>query len=146
MPALGYGQDIAVYEGGIGKVHRIISKRELLAQDLRKRLETPRGTLTYFISPDDPKYSTYEEYGYDLTLLLEQKFSPGRILATQIELKNEMEKDDRVNQAIVNIDDSILRTSILHIEITIIPISQFGGPFNMILEVQDAAISLFEVD
>lgn len=146
MPALGYGQDIAVYEGGIGKVHRIISKRDLLAQDLRKRLETPRGTMLYFISLADPKYSDYEEYGYDLTLLLEQKFSPGRILATSIEVKNEMEKDDRVNQAIVNIDDSILRTSILKIEIMIIPISQFGGPFKMIMEVENAAISLFEVD
>lgn len=144
--ALKYGKDIAVYEGGIGKVYTLIEKRDLLAQDLRKRLETPRGTLLYFISPEDPKYADYEEYGYDLTLLVEQKFTPGRILATEVEVKNEMEKDDRVSQAIVTVDKSILTTSILHIEIMIIPISQFGGPFKMIMEVQEAAISLFEVE
>lgn len=146
MAVRGYGQDIAVYEGGIGKVHRIIKDRELLAQDLRKRLETPRGTLLYFISPNDPKYSDYEEYGYDITLLVEQKFTRARVLATQIEIKNELEKDDRVSEAIVTVDDSILLTkSILRIEAEIRPNSQLGI-FTMIMEVKDAAISLFEVD
>lgn len=142
---IGYGQDISVYEGGIGKFHRIIKGRELLAQDLRKRLETPRGTMLYFISKDDPKYPEYEEYGYDITLLLEQKFTPGRILAMQVEIKNELEKDDRVSQAIVTVDGSkLLRQSILTITINIIPNSQLGT-FTMILEVADAAIQLFEV-
>ena len=101
--------------------------------------------MLYFISKDDPKYPEYEEYGYDITLLLEQKFTPGRILAMQVEIKNELEKDDRVSQAIVTVDGSkLLRQSILTITINIIPNSQLGT-FTMILEVADAAIQLFEV-
>lgn len=143
MPT-GYGQDIAVYEDGIGQIHKIISGRTLLAQDLRKRLETVRGSMLYFISVDDPKYSDYEEYGYDLTLLVEQKFTPGRVLAAQIEIKNELEKDDRVSEAIVSVTHS-LQTSILKIVIQVIPKSQLGT-FTMILEVGDAGIQLFEVN
>ena len=133
MKPAGMGTDISVYrqgEAGIGRVLRLVSEQDLLIEALLKRLETPKGWLARFVSPTRSDYADYQEYGHDISDLLNKRYTPAKVLAEETEIKIQMESDDRVQEARVNVAISIT-ANILRIDIRIIP--KRGGPFRLVL-------------
>lgn len=93
-----------------------------LAQDLYHRLCTERGTL-----PDD------DDYGLDLRRYLSRPTDDASLLLSQTEIAAELEKDDRVASAEVEL--TMLDPKTLSVAITIEPNILGLGPFTMIVAV-----------
>jgi len=122
-----YGTDKSVYRnGGIGKRIILINYRENLLEAIQKRLTTPRGWLAKF--GGDP------DYGYDVSSLLHAKFTPARILAEEVQIKVECEKDDRIRSAEVSITQAT-RGDIEILRITIEVTPKGSGPFKAVAEI-----------
>lgn len=125
--------DISVYPNGIGRSFMLISDRVELAQALLKRLETPSGWLARFMDPNSAAYADYQNYGYDISNLLNQKFTPAKVLAMETGIKIECEKDSRVFSTDVLVNVTITQ-SVLTIQITVTPKDpRYGGPFKFII-------------
>ncbi|MGK3961317.1 hypothetical protein WMF01_12120 [Sorangium sp. So ce1667] len=71
---------------------RLTDERQMLIQSAIMRLSTERGTYW-----NDP------EYGYDIVESVNDSFDDARSLALQTDVKAELEKDERVETAIVNV-------------------------------------------
>lgn len=121
-----YGDDVWC-DGDLRPDMPEISGRLLLAQDLRNRLESAPGSLSW-----DPLGI---DYGYDLRALINTKQRDLKGITGRI--SSECEKDDRVDAATCTAEwtsDSSIR-----IDITV---DDGDGPFPFTLNVTDLTVEL----
>lgn len=112
--------------------------RKLLGQALYRRLITAQGALV-----DD------RDYGLGLAVLVNKATSTASLQELSGRIRQEMEKDDRVDQAIVQLTTSAGETGIgtnLTISIRVFPEDPNVGPFSLVLAVTDGTVLLNAID
>ena len=108
---------------------RTTSGRTMLAQALVRRIITPRGTLI-----------GDEEYGTDITEMVNDDMSAGDIAALNSAVEAEWQKDERVLDA--SVTSVLSRQGILTI---VGVITDQKGPFSLTLAVSQLTIDLLAV-
>ena len=125
-----------------------VSGRRCLAENLARRLITPRGTLI-----DDPNY------GYDLTGFTNADMAPSDIAQMQSGITSEFLKDERVTGAQVTVQFvgpsqvSAAQTATisnpqptpLGVIIINAVISDSTGPFTLVLSVSNVTVTILAV-
>jgi hypothetical protein len=98
----------------------------VLGQDLARRLSTPRGALL-----EDPNY------GRDLRQYLSRGMTPEELAALPDEIRGEVQKDERVEEAEVEIARSNANAFEVRVRGT-----ASEGPFSFTFEAAAAAVTL----
>lgn len=128
----GYGADISC-ASDIAADMAEVSGRLVLAQALIRRLDCPRGAL-----PDDAAY------GIDLRSYCNRGVTADEVRALAGQVRNELEKDDRVDRASVVVRPSATAQT-LAIEIAITAVDPDVEAFTLTLSVSSAAVLLEEL-
>lgn len=105
---------------------REVSGRELLAQAIARRLQTPRGGLFYD-----------NDYGYDLRALVNAPELPKKTVETNIE--NEVLKDERILDAVVDVRYEGDPADQLFVRLLL---RDGTGPFALVLSVSDVTVEI----
>lgn len=130
----GYGSDVSCVSDLDERMTELPGDSLLvLAQALARRLDCPRGAL-----PDDP------DYGIDLRGHCNRGVTTAEIRALAGQVRSELEKDDRVDRALVTVTPSPTGSS-LRIEAAITPVDHRLGGFALTLAVTDAGLLLEEL-
>ena len=109
---------------------REVSGRELLAQAIARRLQTPRGGGLFYDA----------DYGYDVRQFVSGSTLPEGTIEAAIE--NEILKDERV--ADVQVDVRYF-TANKNLKIYV-AINDGDGPFDLVLDVSDVTVELLTED
>lgn len=124
-----HGTDIKVLPDLAEDDAELATGLDCLGQDLALRLDTPRGSLI-----SDP------DYGLDLRSYLNSAQTPRQILEIIVNVKNELEKDDRVDACDVQASYSI-QARVLTIKATVYTRT---GPYLFTFLVNQDAVLLAE--
>lgn len=130
--ALGYGTDISCTDD-LSEPMADVDPRSTtaIAQALIRRLDCPRGRLA-----DDA------DYGLDVRGYLNRGTTAAELSGLAGAIRNEVEKDDRVSSAIVQVSAAL---SSLSVRIRIVPADVDTAEFSLTLAVTDAAVLLQEI-
>lgn len=130
--ALGYGTDIACTDDLAEPMADVDpTSTTAIAQALLRRLDCPRGRLV-----DDA------DYGLDIRGYLNRGTTVAELNALAGAVRNEVEKDDRVSSAIVQVAASL---SSLSVRIRIVPADPNLDEFSLTLAVTSAAVVIQEI-
>lgn len=130
----GYGSDLSCTSDLDERMTELAGDSTLaLAQALARRLDCPRGAL-----PDDP------DYGIDLRGYCNRGVTAAEIRALAGQVRAELEKDDRVDQAAVTVTPFPTGSS-LRIEAAITPVDHRLGGFALTLAVTSAELLIEEL-
>ena len=124
------GTDGAWFGGDIDARIGLTSGLTLLGQDLVARLSTPRGGLWYD-----------EDYGYDLSGLLNDDTSPARILEIQHNVEEEVRKDERVEDCRARVSFNAA-ASALHVSLHV---TIAEGAFDFVLAASAVTVELLQI-
>jgi hypothetical protein len=118
--------------GGLSVGPRFVMVSEFicLAWSLARRLETPRGSLSW--SPND---------GTDMRDWLNRSDTPQHRFSAQVAAKDECEKDERVQAALVSAQFQSATSSL----ILTVSITTAVGPFQLVLKVTALAVTVLDV-
>ena len=127
--ATDYGTDISCYPD-LDAAFGMVSGFTLVAQDLSRRLETPRGGLFYD-----------SNYGTDVRAWCNGSGTPAEIGALRAAIENECRKDDRVLDIVATVTFSA-PTSSLAIKLLV---TLKDGTFGLVLAVSSVTLSILQV-
>jgi hypothetical protein len=126
----GYGSDLSCVNDLSDTAEEVDPFGQLgIAQAAVRRLTTQRGTL-----PDDP------EYGHDVTQYLNRGMTPEDIRDGQSACRNELTKDDRIEDATVTF--TLITLTVLRIGVALTPADPNLKPFTFTFAVTDGAVLL----
>lgn len=127
--AIDYGYDLSCYDDCDIFFTEIngLDNTEIIAQSIYRRIITEHGTLI-----DD------EDYGYGLDSLLSRGITGDNLQIIPSEIKQEILKDDRVDECTVE----IIALSSRNIQLTINCIASDDTSFNLIINVTDFGATL----
>ncbi|HSN26434.1 MAG TPA: hypothetical protein VLT45_09115 [Kofleriaceae bacterium] len=134
MGDLGFGTDLRGASDLFDTMDEITDPNDplIVAEAIARRLDCPAGGLI-----DDPLY------GKDLREYLNRGTTDAELMRTAAEIRAEVMKDDRVDQAVVTVTPGGLPLgSRLEISIRITPVDPRTGVFTMTLQVTSAAVVL----
>lgn len=130
--ALGYGTDISCTDDLAEPMADVDpTSTTAIAQALLRRLDCPRGRLV-----DDA------DYGLDARGYLNRGTTVAELNALAGAVRNEVEKDDRVSSAIVQVAASL---SSLSVRIRIVPADPNLDEFSLTLAVTSASVVIQEI-
>lgn len=130
----GYGSDISGAYDVDPNAREVNGLTTLaLAQALVRRLDCPRGAL-----PDDG------DYGIDLRSYCNRGVTANDLRSLGGQIKNELQKDDRVDTVVVRLAPSSTGTT-MRVEVAVQPVDARIGGFTMTLSASDAAVLLDEI-
>lgn len=133
---VGYGSDLACQTDltdQMTELDGVDDAEQILAEAILRRLDCPRGGL-----PDDPNY------GYDVRGDLNRGMTTDEIRALAGRIRNEVEKDDRVDSVVVTVTPSSTGDS-LAISIRVTPVDASLGVFKLLVAVTDGSLLLQEI-
>lgn len=124
------GRDISVFPD-LGKRFRIVSGRRCLAEDLLKRITTPRGKLHY--APD---------YGIDVRDFLNDAITADKLKTIRAAIVAECAKDERVLSVVASVtfDETTRRLTIQ------LAVATVDGSFKLIVAADANLVELLRVE
>ncbi|KYG11405.1 hypothetical protein BE21_57485 [Sorangium cellulosum] len=125
---MAFGETINIFSP---MFRRLTDERQMLIQAAIMRLSTERGTYW-----NDP------EYGYDITEAVNDAFDSARLLALQTDVKAELEKDERIESAIVTVrTEEGNGGTVVYLDIELYPVGE-DEPLRFTLSVNDLTLEL----
>jgi hypothetical protein len=126
--ALGYGTDLSCEMDLTSTIAEVDPfSVAAIGEAVVRRLSTPRGRLV-----DAP------DYGFDIRGMLNRGTPVAQLQSLNDPIRSEVEKDDRIDSALVNA--SYLDQATLRVEITITAADPALGVFTLTLAVTDGAV------
>lgn len=129
-PPLGYGNDLSCVEDVTEALDEVDPFSPVaIGEALLRRLTTPRGQL-----PDDP------DYGFDIRGYCNRGVPTGELRELAGQIRSEVSKDDRVEDASVTVTVPDLSTMSVRIEVT--PADPLLDPFSLTFAVVSGQLLL----
>lgn len=131
---LGYGTDISCTSDLSARMDEVDPFSVAgLSEAIVRRLDCPRGQL-----PDDA------DYGMDLRGMLNHGTTADEIRSLAGRIRNELQKDDRIESVVVTVTPSSTGSS-LRVSLAVTPVDARLGGFRLVVAVTDAALLLEEM-